>query len=294
MTDARDRPTVITPAVLRDWPLPSPRGSKDARGRALIVGGSVPNPGGVLLAARAAMRSGAGKTQLVVPEPVAVPMAVAMPESLVRGAQCSAEGDLTWAAATVVVDYSPGADATLIGPGMLDVGRAVALMEAVAPLLRGTVVLDALALAWLTEDPSRGGALDALVLSPNLSELALTLGVDEEEVRRDQGAAVLRLAEATGAVVSSGSSSTFIGTPDGRLWRSDEGNAGLGVAGSGDVKAGIVVGLCARGAEPAQAAVWAAYLHGTVGGRLASRFGPTGYLAGELPSEIPLALLEIG
>ena len=285
---------VVTAAVLRDWPLPTPRGDKDSRGRALIVGGSVPNPGGVLLAARATMRAGAGKTQLVVPEAVAVALAVAMPESLVRGARATREGNLTSDAAAAVDDYADGADATLLGPGMLDVASAIEVVGAVAPLLSGPVVLDALALAWLTEDLSRGRRFDSLILSPNLSELALTLGEAEEEVSGDPASAVLRLAEATGAVVSSGSTSTFIGTPDGRLWRSDEGNAGLGVAGSGDVKAGITVGLCARGAEPAQAAVWAAHLHGAVGGRLASRFGPTGYLAGELPAEIPRALLEIG
>ena len=102
------------------------------------------------------------------------------------------------------------------------------------------------------------------------------------------------LAALTGAVVSSGGASTWIGTPDGRLWRSDDGHPGLGVSGSGDVKAGILLGLCARGAEPVQAAVWAAYLHGTIGGRLASRYGPTGYLASELAAEVPQALLEIG
>ena len=289
-----DAATVVTAAVLRDWPLPASRGDKDSRGRALIVGGSVPNPGGVLLAARAAMRAGAGKTQLVVPAPVAVALAVALPESLVRGAPCSPEGNLTEEAAAAVAEYADGADATLLGPGMLDVGSAVEVVAGVAHLLSGPVVMDALALAWLTEDPSRGRRFDSLILSPNLAELALTLGEDEQEVAGDPASAVLRLAEATGAVVSSGSTSTFIGTPDGGLWRSDEGNAGLGVAGSGDVKAGITVGLCARGAEPAQAAVWAAHLHGAVGGRLASRFGPTGYLAGELPAEIPQALLEIG
>ncbi|MHA6525661.1 NAD(P)H-hydrate dehydratase [Tessaracoccus sp. G1721] len=291
---ARGAEVVVTAAVLRDWPLPTSAGDKDSRGRALIVGGSVPNPGGVLLSARAAMRAGAGKTQLVVPEAVAVALAVAMPESLVRGARSTREGDLTADAAAAVDDYADGADATLLGPGMLDVASAVEVVGAVAPLLSGPVVLDALALAWLTEDLTRGHRFDSLVLSPNLSELALTLGEDEEEVAGDPASAVLRLARATGAVVSSGSTSTFISTPDGRLWRSDEGNAGLGVAGSGDVKAGITVGLCARGAEPAQAAVWAAHLHGAIGGRLASRFGPTGYLAGELPAEIPQALLEIG
>ena len=77
------------------------------------------------------------------------------------------------------------------------------------------------------------------------------------------------------------------------LWRAEDGGPGLGVSGSGDVKAGIVLGLCARGADPAQAAVWGAYLHGAIGGRLASRYGPYGYLSRELPAEIPQALLEV-
>ena len=141
---------------------------------------------------------------------------------------------------------------------------------------------------------TRGRQFDSLVLTPNVSELGITLGEDPAAVEEDVPAAVHRLAELTGVVVCAGSHRTWIATPGGQLWRSDEGNPGLGVSGSGDVMAGIVLGLCARGAEPAQAASWAAYLHGTIGGRLASRYGSTGFLASELAREIPQALLEIG
>ena len=286
-------PVVVTPTLLREWALPAQDGSKNARGRALIVGGSVANPGGVLLSARGAMRSGAGKIQMVVPDPVAVPLAVAMPESLVRGAPHDGAGHMTPGCADIVREYGGAVDATLLGPGMLDVANAVAVVDAVAGELRGTVVMDALALAWLTEDPARGKRFEGLVVSPNEHELALTLGVEDEDVEGDPAAAALELAKRTGAIVASGSPSTYVACPDGRLWRVDEGNAGLGVSGSGDVQAGIVLGLCARGADPAQAAVWAAYLHGTIGGRMASRYGPGGYLAGELTGEIPQALLEL-
>jgi len=61
------------------------------------------------------------------------------------------------------------------------------------------------------------------------------------------------------------------------FWQDESGNAGLGVSGSGDVRAGITAGLLARGAEPAQAAVWAAFLHGRAGERLASSIGPLGF-----------------
>jgi NAD(P)H-hydrate repair Nnr-like enzyme with NAD(P)H-hydrate dehydratase domain len=77
------------------------------------------------------------------------------------------------------------------------------------------------------------------------------------------------------------------------LWRVEAGNAGLGTAGSGDVQAGVVAGLLARGADPAQAAVWGAFLHATTGDRMARRVGPVGYLARELPGELPGLLAEL-
>jgi NAD(P)H-hydrate repair Nnr-like enzyme with NAD(P)H-hydrate dehydratase domain len=72
------------------------------------------------------------------------------------------------------------------------------------------------------------------------------------------------------------------------------GGPGLGVSGSGDVQAGIVTGLLARGAEPAQAAVWGAWLHGRAGEVLADRIGPVGFLARELPATVPGLLAEVG
>ena len=69
---------------------------------------------------------------------------------------------------------------------------------------------------------------------------------------------------------------------------------GLGVSGSGDVQAGIVTGLLARGADPVQAAVWGAFLHARPGERLAASVGAVGYLASELLGEVPRVLSELG
>ena len=79
----------------------------------------------------------------------------------------------------------------------------------------------------------------------------------------------------------------------GDLWRVEAGNPGLGTAGSGDVQAGVVAGLLARGADPAQAAVWGAFLHATAGDRLAERVGAVGFLARELPGELPGLLADL-
>ena len=286
--------TVITPAVLREWPLPGVEGGKESRGRALVVGGSVQNPGALILAAEASLRAGAGKSQVVAPDPVAVPIGVAVPEALVQGGPVAGSGDLAPGASGFVAELCPEAEAVLIGPGLLDPAGAADLVAACVPHVSTVLVLDALGLTWVTPDPSRvRDFAGRCVLSPNLAELALVLGEDADAVEADQAGATLRLAAATGAVVTSGGTTTWIATPEGALWRAEDGGPGLGVSGSGDVKAGIVLGLCARGADPAQAAVWGAYLHGAIGGRLASRYGPYGYLSRELPAEIPQALLEV-
>ena len=67
----------------------------------------------------------------------------------------------------------------------------------------------------------------------------------------------------------------------------------MAVSGSGDVKAGVLLGLLGRGADPVQAATWGAYLHGRAGERLTSVHGRRGFLARELLAEIPRALTEL-
>ena len=84
-----------------------------------------------------------------------------------------------------------------------------------------------------------------------------------------------------------------IASPELRTWQVPTGHAGLGTSGSGDVLAGAIVGLLARGCEPAQAAVWATYLHATAGDRLAPRVGRLGFLARELLDELPAILTEV-
>jgi NAD(P)H-hydrate repair Nnr-like enzyme with NAD(P)H-hydrate dehydratase domain len=76
-------------------------------------------------------------------------------------------------------------------------------------------------------------------------------------------------------------------TPDGDCFRIPQGGPGLGTSGSGDVQAGIVTGLIARGAKPDQAAVWGAYLHAAAGDRLAQDRGRIGFLAREIPAIVP-------
>src|SRR5688572_3524908 len=274
MPRSRREPTIVTPEVLRAWQLPEPEGGKNARGSVLVIGGSTETLGAVLLAAEAAMRAGAGKLQVATVGSMAGFAAQTLPEALVRALPETDGGAIAAAAADTVRELAEAADAVLIGPGMTDKEETQGFGERLLPRLTGPVALDALGLAVVSADDACVGHLGGnVVLTPNPTEIAYCLHVEDDEVEDDPAGAAVELAR--------------------RLWQDDSGGAGLGVSGSGDVRAGITAGLLARGADPAQAAVWAAYLHGRTGERLASSVGRLGFLARELPAEVPRALAEI-
>ena len=294
MSPSRPDPVLVTPEVLRNWPLPEPSGGKNARGSILVIGGSTETLGAVLLAAVAAMRAGAGKLQVATVASMAPHVATALPEALVRALPQTDGGAIAPEAADTVRDLAEAADAVLIGPGMADKEATQAFGERLLPHLRGPLALDALGPATVTAEESCVHHLEGrVVLTPNPTEAAYALHVEEDEIDEDPAGSAADLSSRTRAVVGLGGATSWIATPDGRLWRDESGNAGLGVSGSGDVRAGITGGLLARGAEPAQAAVWAAWLHGRAGERLASSVGRLGFLARELPGEVPAVLAEV-
>lgn len=294
-TRAADRDgRTVTPALLREWELPSAGGGKESRGRTLVVGGSAETPGGVLLAAEAALRCGAGKLQIATAESVAVAVAAAVPEAMVRALPEAASGAVSGDGGSRVASLAADAHCVLVGPGLTEADESARLARSLVDAARCPVVLDALALAAVTEEPELLRELGGrAVLTPNPQELALCLHEDPQDVAQALDAAARRLADRTGAVVAVGGPTSFVADPAGRLWCDDSGSSGLGVSGSGDVRAGLVAGLLARGAEPAQAAVWGGYLHARAGERLAGQSGPLGFLAREIAAQVPAVLVEL-
>jgi hydroxyethylthiazole kinase-like uncharacterized protein yjeF len=278
----------VTADLLRDWSLPEPGSSKDARGAALVVGGSSSTPGAVILAGESVLRAGGGKLQVATATSTAGQVSVALPEALVRGFPETETGDVDPSACQDVVAMAEKVAVTLLGPGLLSPEHAADLLEGVVPRLEGGVVIDALGSAFVTRDREALRPLEGrVVLTLNLDELAHTLGVDKDQVQDDALKAASRLSDQTGAVVLCGGPVKLVVTPDGDCFRIPQGGPGLGTSGSGDVQAGIVTGLIARGAKPDQAAVWGAYLHAAAGDRLAQDRGRIGFLAREIPVIVP-------
>lgn len=288
------RPQAITPARLRGLPLPRLDGSadKDARGRVLIVGGCAENPGGLLLAAEAALRAGAGKLQLATADAIAPAVGIAVPEARVFGVAAAGTEGLDCKAAGPIAEHADRVDALLIGPGLLDEDEAARFArEVLRRIEKPAVVLDAGGLAALRAHPDALAHLGGrAVLTPHAGEMAQLLKMERDAVEADPVAAARRAVEAFGAVVALKGPETIVAAPDGSVLRYAGGGVGLATSGSGDVLGGLVAGLLARGADPLRAAAWGVFLHGEAGNSLARRHGAVGFLARELPAEVPRIL----
>jgi ADP-dependent NAD(P)H-hydrate dehydratase len=268
-------PVDVTAASLAALPLPdhAEDAGKADRGQVLVVGGGRETPGAVLLAGLAALRAGAGRLQIATVAGVAPNLALLVPEARVVGLPETDDGELSDLGAEQLSELAASSDAVLLGPGVLDQTAMGALLAAVLGSTTGSVLVDAGAMAAAGTAGTLGPRGIAV---PNGGELKL-LGAD------DARTASARL----GAVVACRTADTLVAAPDGRAWLDRTGTVGLATSGSGDVAAGVVAGLAARGASPEAAAVWGVHLHGLAGEAVARRVGRLGFLARELLDELP-------
>jgi hydroxyethylthiazole kinase-like uncharacterized protein yjeF len=277
-------------AALDAHPLPPViDGDKETKGRILILAGSRDVPGAALLSATAAMRAGAGKLRIATVESVAPQLGMAMPEAMVIGLPEDSDGGFAASAVDRIREEAGKVDAVVAGPGMSTgnvCGRiAEALLESDARLALDAAILHSLEPLPPHEHPT------CPVLLPHAGELASLLECDEEKIDDDPVGCGRRAAELYRSVVLVKGVVSHVVTREGEVWTYDGGAPGLGVSGSGDVLAGIVGGLLARGAEPLNALLWSVWLHGEAGARLARKIGKIGFLAREIADEVPGLML---
>jgi len=267
-----------------DWwlprfPWPGPESHKYTRGHTLVVGGMVMT-GAARLAARAAARLGAGLVTVAAPE-VALPIyAAALTGVIVQ------PGDAIGSFRGLLADRRR--NAALIGPGA---GTGPATREKALAILKAgkRAVLDADALTVFADDPPalssaiRSAETPTPVLTPHEGEFARLFDRSGSKLDR-----ALRAARASGAVMLLKGNDTVIAAPDGRAAISEGAPAELATAGSGDVLAGMVLGLLAQGMPAFEAAAAAVWLHADA----ARRIGP-GLVAEDLVEAMPAVLAAL-
>ena len=253
-------------------------------GRVLLVCGSVGFTGAAALAARAALRTGAGLITVATPRQVWPIVAAKLDEPMVMPMAEDKAGRLSLQAAPALAQLLAKADACLIGPGL---GRSEELDALVAALVgeaRCPVVLDADGINAMAGHIDRlREAACPLILTPHDGEFlrlspSAALPPADFDTRADRA---MMLARQLGAVVLLKGYRTAI-TDGKRLYRNETGNPGMATGGSGDVLAGMLVSLLGQGLAPLEAAAAAAWLHGAAGDRCAAERGEYGMTPSDL------------
>lgn len=290
------RPQPIDSAWRAAHPLPGIGNGmdKDERGRALLVGGSAFVPGALLLTGEAMLRAGAGKVKLATISLAVFAIGARFPEAAVIGLPADGEGEIAADALEPLDRHIEHCDALILGPGMTERPQTAGLIDALIERAgsRPPVLLDAGA---LTAMRGRKAVLrqrdQPVVMTPHHGELAGLTGIDKDEIAKDPAKAAHEAAVAFGAIVALKSAETLIADGKGGLLCYASGAPGLGTAGSGDVLAGIIGGLLARGVDPLIATAWGVWLHGEAGKAAEQANGPVGFLARDLLLHIPRLLV---
>ena len=260
----------LVPSMLRDaLPRRARTAHKGDMGHVLLVGGEQGMAGAILLAARAALRGGAGWVSVATRAAHAGALTAAQPELMCHGVEEPRALRALLERASVVA----------LGPGLgqSDWGRALWSDALSAPQ---PLVVDADGLNWLAENPARR---DDWVLTPHPGEAARLLGSTTREVQGDRLAAVRELQRRYGGVAVLKGAGTLVQGKT--LALCPYGNPGMAVGGMGDVLCGLIAALLAQGLGTETAARTGVLVHALAGDRAAAR-GERGLLPGDLLAEL--------
>ena len=260
------------------FPVPKVDGHKYARGHAVVLSGDLASTGAARLAARGALRAGAGLVTIASPPDAAAVNAAANLSIMVR--------PIDGASGLAALLADRRLNAVVLGPGG-GVGAALRDLVLTALATECAVVLDADALTSFADAPATifsaiKARHSATILTPHDGEFvrlfSKTLETTEKTAKYDR---VRMAAEASGATVLLKGADTVVAGPDGRASIAENAPPWLATGGSGDVLAGMVAGLVAQGMPAFEAASAAVWLHGEAGNAV----GP-GLIAEDLPEAL--------
>jgi hydroxyethylthiazole kinase-like uncharacterized protein yjeF len=277
-----------------------PRRSRAAHkgdfGHVLVIGGSPGKTGAAVLAANGAFAAGAGLVTIATASS-ALPLVVASarPEIMTEGLTAASVGPLDRSAAMRAVALAGSRGAVVLGPGLGAEPATQAFVREVIRECAAPIVVDADALNALTGDIAADFVRRdrPTVLTPHPGEMARLVGSTPAEVQQRRLETARSVAASTGAVVVLKGQRTLIAEGDGRVAVNPTGNPGMATAGTGDVLAGIVGALLARGADAWTAATSAVYVHGAAGDDAASRLGEESLTASDLIASLPAVLRSL-
>ena len=267
---------------------------KGTFGTALIAAGSLNYTGAALLAATAAYRVGTGLVTLAVPEPLHAALAGQLPEATWVLLPHQA-GFISEKASEVLLNHVHRATAFLLGPGIGSDISTRKFVETVVSAVKLPAVIDADGLRHLAQIPDWHKKIFPLtVLTPHAGEMSALTGLSKEDIQANRNEIALKFAKEWGHVVVLKGAFTVVASPDGQMTIIPVASPALARAGTGDVLAGLIVGLRAQGLDAYSAAVAGAFIHAEAGLIAAEDLGTTAsVLASDLLNSIPDVMSEL-
>ncbi|HEX3110751.1 MAG TPA: NAD(P)H-hydrate dehydratase [Thermoanaerobaculia bacterium] len=255
---------------------------KGTYGHVGIVAGSPDRSGAAVLAARGAIRTGAGLVTVVTDDETAPQIHAHSIESMT----------------TSDIDALKTKDAVLIGPGLPDNEAAYADVRSLVATVKQPLVIDASGLnAFAGHVEELNPSAMPRVITPHPGELArLINGLmegDAKSINANRLDAVREAARRTKCVVVLKGHQTLIAEPDGHVNVNPTGNPGMASGGMGDVLGGIIAALLARGVDAFDAACAGVYLHGFAADLLRDEMSDTGLAANDLAEKLPFAIQRL-
>ena len=279
-------------SAFQSLPERAPSAHKGIFGHAGIIAGSVGKTGAAVLAARAALRIGAGLVTVATPSSVNDVLEAKLLEAMTMPLPETKARTLARSGLDRVVAFIQARTAIAVGPGLSTHPETVELVQSLMKYLDRPSVLDADALNALA---GRASLLTECktppILTPHPGEMArLEVDATTQSVNADRIGTARRFARERGVFVVLKGARTVIARPDGLVAICPTGNPGMATAGSGDVLTGMIVGLLAQRVPAWEAACAATYFHGSAGDLASQHLGQPGMLAGDLIAQIPYAL----
>lgn len=267
---------------------------KGTFGTVLVVAGSVGMAGAAVLCGSAALRGGAGLVRVAVPEPVALVVAMGNPCYTTAALPAGPEGRLVRSALPLVCELAQQASAVVVGPGLGQSEEVAVVVRGLVEEYAGTLLLDADALNVLGPRPAvfttrRQLQRGVLLLTPHPGEMARLVGLDTGAVQANRLRIAADFAKETGTITVLKGAGTIV-TDGVRAAVNSTGNPGMATGGSGDVLAGLLGALLARGLEGFAAAVLGVHVHGLAGDLARDVLGEEGLIASDLLTYLPPAL----
>ncbi len=268
-------------------------------GKVFILAGSLGMSGAAILAAKGALRTGAGLVFLGIPQILNQIVETELLEVISKPLNQTKDGCLSLRNYSFIYNFSRKIDALVLGPGLSQNRQTQKLIRRLIKTVNMPLVIDADAINALVDNlhflqassiQDRGSR----IITPHPGELARLLKINVQEIQKKREEIAVDFARKYGLTVVLKGFQTVVSTPQGEIYINKSGNPGMATAGMGDILSGMLGALLARGFSPFKAVKAAVYLHGSAGDLAAREKGEEGMIASDVVEKIPEAIKNAG